>query len=468
MKKLYFLVLIGFITLSSVQAKISLPAIFADHMVLQQKSDAPIWGWGKPLEDIIVITGWDNKRYETKADNHANWNIKVTTPQAGGPYSITILGSNTIILHDILIGEVWVCSGQSNMEWSPKAGIDNGTSEILKATNSSIRFFQISHQSADTKQLDCKGSWSVCTPETMIDFSAIGYFFGKSLQEKLDIPIGLINTSWGGTPAEAWTNPEIIQENEALRVGAEKLQEVPWCPVKPGSAYNAMLAPIIPFEIAGAIWYQGEGNTANYESYETLFQYMISDWRQEWGKEFPFYYVQIAPFSYGRTFEGALIREAQLKSLATPNTGMVVVSDIGNIRDIHPKNKIDVGKRLANWALNKTYGLESIPYSGPIYNHMEIEKNKIRIFFDYADQGLMAKGENLTPFQIAGEDKNFVDAIATIDGNTIIVYAKEVQSPMAVRFAFSNTTEPNLFNKEGLPASSFRTDNWEIDVAPVK
>ncbi len=468
MKKIYFFILLSVLSLSQLQAKVSLPAIFADHMVLQQKSEVPIWGWAKPLEDILIVTGWDNKRYEIKADNHANWNLKIKTPQAGGPYSITIIGSNTITLQDILIGEVWVCSGQSNMEWSPKAGIINGTNEILKATNPSIRFFQVNQQSSDTRQLDCKGTWAVCTPETMIDFSAIGYFFGKKLQEKLNIPIGLINTSWGGTPAEAWSNPEVIKSNESLKIASEKLQEVPWCPVKPGSAYNAMLAPLIPYEIAGSIWYQGEGNTANYETYETLFQSMIQSWREEWEKDFPFYYVQIAPYAYGRTYEGVLIREAQLHSLASPNTGMVVVSDIGNIRDIHPRNKIDVGQRLANLALNKTYEMDDLPCSGPIYNHMVIEKNKIRVFFDYAENGLDARGGKLTQFQIAGDNKIFVDAEAIIDGKSVIVYAKELKAPTAVRFAFTNTSEPNLFNKEGLPASSFRTDDWEVHPEPIK
>ncbi|MDZ7604479.1 MAG: sialate O-acetylesterase [Cyclobacteriaceae bacterium] len=250
----------------------------------------------------------------------------------------------------------------------------------------------------------------------MIDFSAVAYFFGRELHKNLNIPIGLINTSWGGTPAEAWTNPVEIENNEYLKKSAAKLSPVPWCPVEPGSAYNSMLAPIIPYAIAGAIWYQGEGNTANYEAYSTLFPAMIQNWRKEWNKDFPFYYVQIAPFRYGKTNEGALIREAQLKSLSTPNTGMVVVSDIGNIENIHPTNKTDVGKRLAGWALSKTYAKEGITYSGPVYKSIAIEKNKIRIFFDFAEKGLIKKGDSLTHFQIAGEDKKFVDATAVIDG----------------------------------------------------
>ncbi|NJN28568.1 MAG: sialate O-acetylesterase [Cyclobacteriaceae bacterium] len=464
MKKIFLSLFFPILVLTGLQAKVVLPSIFADHMVLQQQSDAPMWGWAKPMEELLVITSWDGKRYETTADNKARWQVDLTTPKAGGPYRITIVGNNTIVIDDVLIGEVWVCSGQSNMEWSARAGIESGTEEIFKASNPAIRLFQVNQQSADSRQLDCAGQWARCTPETMIDFSAVAYFFGQRLQEHLNVPIGLINTSWGGTPAEAWTNPEVISENERLHLAAAKLKEVPWCPVKPGVVYNAMLAPLIPYRMAGVIWYQGESNTANYETYAELFATMIANWRKEWDREFPFYYVQIAPFTYGRDYEGALIREAQLKSLSIPNTGMVVVSDIGNVNDIHPRNKIDVGRRLASWALNKTYGIDSIVYSGPLYKEMKIEKSKIRISFHHAANGLVAREGTLTHFEIAGEDRKFVDAQAKIDGNTVLVYAKAVKNPVAVRYAFSNTATPTLFNKAGLPASSFRTDLWEMEV----
>lgn len=466
-KQLNFLIIASLISLQ-LSAKVSLPSIFADHMVLQQKSQATFWGFASPLEEVTVITGWNGKKYSSKADNHANWKVTIETPAAGGPFEITVIGSNTIVLHDVLIGEVWVCSGQSNMEWTPRIGIDNGTQEILEANYPGIRFFSVSRRSASDTQIDCDGEWVACSPETMIDFSAVAYFFGRELHKNLHIPIGLINTSWGGTPAEAWTNPSVIESNKFLKKSAAKLSDVPWCPVEPGSTYNSMLAPIIPYAIAGAIWYQGEGNTANYEAYSTLFPTMIGNWRNEWGKEFPFYYVQIAPFRYGKTNEGALIREAQLKSLTTPNTGMVVVSDIGNIEDIHPRNKTDVGKRLAAWALSQTYGQTGITYSGPLYKSISVQKNKIRIYFNYAEKGLIKKGDALTLFQIAGDDKKFVDATAVIDGSTVLVSNPQVKNPVAVRFAFTNTAEPNLFNAEGLPASSFRSDEWEVVVEPVK
>lgn len=447
---------------TSASAKVTLPALFNDHMVLQQSSEVIIWGWAKPLEEVTVVGSWDSIAVKTKTDNHANWLVKLNTPAAGGPYTVTIIGYNTLILEDVLIGEVWLCSGQSNMEWSAGAGIDNAAEEIQNANYPSIRFFQVTHRSADAPQLDLDGQWTACTPQTMKGFSAVAYFFGRDLHTNLNVPIGLINSSWGGTPAETWMNPSAVSAEEELARAAAKLTEVPWCPVKPGSAYHAMLAPLIPYLIAGAIWYQGEANVGSAFEYRRLLPALIANWRNEWGKDFSFYYVQIAPFNYGKPFEGVLLRESQLKSMSVPNTGMVVISDIGNVEDIHPRNKIDVGKRLANWALARTYGKEGIAFSGPIYREMKIEGDKIRLFFDFAEKGLLCKGKALTDFQIAGSDKEFVEAEGKIDASTVIVHASAVKNPAAVRFAWSNTAEPNLFNKEGLPASCVRTDDWEV------
>ena len=261
-----------------------------------------------------------------------------------------------------------------------------------------------------------------------------------------------------------WIKPEVISENPELVEAATKIAAAPWCPHLPGKAYHAMVAPLIPFRIAGVLWYQGETNTAAPLAYEQLFPALIESWRNEWGYEFPFYFAQIAPFQYGRPMEGVLLRDAQRKSLTVPNTGMVVLSDIGNTENIHPTNKLDVGKRFANWALSKTYGKEGLPVSGPLFRNMEIEGKKIRLYFDYAENGLQAKGGKLTHFEIAGKDQQFVPATARIEGNTIVVSARQVKEPVAVRFAWSNTAEPRLFNTEGLPASSFRTDEWPIEL----
>lgn len=457
-------IVVSFFISGQIALGVSLPAIFGDHMVLQQNAEVTIWGWGKPMEEITVTPSWNNIPVTTVANSAAKWQLKLKTPIAGeGPYSLIVKGYNTIQLKDVLLGEVWFCSGQSNMEWSPRAGIDN-IEQIKNAAHPEIRYFSVQHRTADAPQIDLGGNWAISTPESTMDFSAIAYFFGRELQENLNVPIGLINSSWGGTPAEVWVNEEVIADNERLSTEAAKIQEMQWGPKDPGKAYNAMVAPLIPYQIAGALWYQGESNTYSPEAYTELLSTLIKSWRSEWGYEFPFYYVQIAPYSYGRELEGAVLRDAQRKTLEVPGTGMVVISDIGNVDDIHPRNKLDVGLRLANLALNKTYEKTDLPVSGPLYRDMKVEGKKIRLLFDYTEEGLIAEGGKLIHFEIAGEDKNFVPAKAKIDGNTVVVFSKEVKKPVAVRFAFTNKATPNLFNKKGLPASTFRTDDWEIEL----
>ena len=466
MKKIVFSsVFILLLVWIPVHAKIHLPSLFGSNMVLQQKSDVTVLGWADPQEMIRVSTNWDTAIAKVKTDNYARWKVVISTPAAGGPYSITISSSDTVVLKNVLIGEVWICSGQSNMEMSATWGFDHAAEEVAQANYPEIRLFQVEKRASDYPQQDAGGHWEVCSPATMKTFSATAYFFGRELFKNLNIPIGLINSSWGGSPAEAWINPSVISGDEILAAAAKKISDtMPWSPGKPGKIYNAMVAPFIPFRLAGAIWYQCETNTANPEAYASMMSALIRDWRTEWNEDLPFYYVQISPYNYEKPFEGALVREAQLKCLSVPNTGMVVISDIGNLTDIHPKDKQNVGKRLAAWALAKTYGKTGIAYSGPLYQSMKIEKNKIRIYFDYADHGLTAKGGPLTCFQIAGSDGTFTDADAKLDGSTVVVSSKKVKSPAAVRFAFTNTSMPNLFNTEGLPASCFRTDDWKIEI----
>lgn len=445
------------------KANVSLPAIFGNHMVLQQKSEITIWGWAKPFEEVGVTGSWDNVTVKVTVPNSASWQVKLNTPTAGGPYTITVKGWNTLVIEDILIGEVWLCSGQSNMEWSARIGIDSAEKEVKNANFPEIRFFSVVHKTADGEQLDLDGEWKVCSPETMIDFSATGYFFGRELNTHLNQPVGLINSSWGGTPAEVWTNPEAIKSNPKLNENANTMPEVPWGPTKPGKTWFTMIEPLVPFKIAGVIWYQGESNTGYALDYTELFSTMITDWRRAWAYDLPFYYAQIAPHTYGRPMEGAVLRESQRLAMKTPNTGMIVTSDItGDVKDIHPRNKQDVGRRLANWALNKNYGFDKIPVSGPIYKGMTIEKDQIRISFDFAEDGLMMKGKELSHFEIAGEDEEFIPAQVKIDGKTVVVKGKGLKKPVAVRFAFNNLAVPNLYNKGGLPASCFRTDNWPI------
>ena len=449
-------------------AEVRLPAIIGSHMVLQQNTSVKIWGWCNPGEKITVSTNWDTTTVNAVGGSTAKWNLLLKTPAAGGPYTITIKASNTTVLEDVLIGEVWNCSGQSNMEMSYNWGVKEYTTDAENANNPQIRFFNMPRTTSETLQDDTKGSWVVCNPDNMKTFSLAGYFFGQQVQQVLKQPVGLINTSWGGTPAEVWTPKEIIENDATLKEAAGKLKNSTGWPVAPGYTYNAMINPIIDFSIAGVIWYQGESNVGTSATYQNLFTAMISSWRKAWNKDLPFYFVQIAPFSGYGGMSGALLREAQTKTLALANTGMVVTQDlVGDVKDIHPHNKKDVGLRLANYALAATYGIKQLVYKSPMYSTMAIEKDKIRINFENADNGLMNKNGPLTDFYIAGEDKIFVPALAIIKGNSVIVSNKNIKQPVAVRFGFTSAAMPNLFNKEGLPVNLFRTDNWN-DVETIK
>ena len=443
-------------------AKVTLPAILGDHMVLQQNTNVALWGWADPNEVVTVTASWNNAAATDTANNHADWRVTLTTPAAGGPYTITVAGYDTVVIEDVLVGEVWLASGQSNMEWSARSGIDRAAEEIAQADYPKIRLFQVAKRSASGPQLDVDGEWVVCRPETMVSFSAVAYFFGRKVYQYLKQPVGLINSSWGGTPAETWIPPEVVATDDTLRQAAARLSEVPWCPVSPGATYHSMIAPLTSFPLAGVIWYQGEGNTINAETYDRTFAALIRSWRQQWQREFPFYYVQIAPFRYGRPLEAVLVREGQQRVSALPNTGMVVTTDIGNPDDIHPQNKQAVGGRLARWALRHTYGYDTVAYAGPRYRRMEVAGNQARIYFDHAEHGLRSEGKTLTHFQMAGADHTFVDATAVIQDSTVVVSAPSVKQPVAVRFGWSNTAEPNLFGADGLPAAPFRTDDWPV------
>jgi sialate O-acetylesterase len=443
--------------------QIKLPSVIGDNMVLQQNSEAAIWGWGEPGSEIKVTGSWNNDTVKTKISNHSFWSVKLKTPSAGGPFTVNIKSGDELTLKNVMIGEVWICSGQSNMEWSASHNLMNAEEEIKNASYRDIRLLHVKKVASETPQENCFGEWEECSPESMKTFSSVGYFFSRQLHQNLNIPIGIIEVAWGGTPAEVWVKPDLIEADPLLKTGAAKLLTYDWWPNKPGVAYNAMINPLIPFGIAGAIWYQGEGNTINHEVYRKLMGTLITNWRRDFGKEFPFYFVQIAPFAYAPGTKSAMIREAQMQTMSEiPATGMVVVSDlVDNIKDIHPANKQDVGKRLANWALSETYGLKGIAYKHPVYESMKVEKSKVRISFKNVPAGLIMKGDALLHFEIAGTDRVFVPATAKIDGNTVVVSAKEIKTPAAVRFSFSNDAMGNLFSSEGLPVAPFRTDNRE-------
>ena len=469
-------------------SSLKLAGLFTDHMVLQQQTDAAIWGTANPNAEIRITPSWSGKVVTTKANNNGKWTTNVRTPAAGGPFEIEIAsGTQTKRLKDVLSGEVWICSGQSNMQWKMRGfGLKHFKQDVDKANHANIRFCQIPQDIALQPQNDVKTSWSVCTPKTTLEFSATAYFFGDKLRQELNIPIGLISSSWGGSSGEAWMNPDVLARE--LPVFTAKLNSYDELAKEhgivlprgknrpkgfnqrmPSVLYNNMIHPLIPFSFRGVIWYQGESNVDRPLQYRNLFPQLIKSWRQEWGQgDFPFYFVQIAPFHYrNKDQPAALLREAQFQTLKVPNTGMAVTMDIGNPQNIHPKQKKPVGERLALLALANDYGQKNLVYSGPEYIGHEIESNQIRLRFKHIGGGLTTRdGKPLSHFTIAGKDKIFHPAEAIIDGETILVNSPKVAQPVAVRYGWGNSDEPNLMNKASLPSSSFRTDNWKVP--PVK
>lgn len=444
------------------QAEVRLPSIIGDHMVLQQKSTVQLWGWAAPAEEITVTVSWDPaKTYKVKSSSGSKWQLSVVTPTAGGPYTIQFKGwGDPLVVTDVLIGEVWVCSGQSNMEWGGSQQLPQSLEEAPRANNPKIRFFYVPKATSDYPQEDVRARWVVCNPEDMKTFSAIGYFFAKQINEATGYPMGMINANWGGTPAETWTPAAVVESDPVLKNAADQLKPADWWPVKTALTYNAMIYPLHQFSIAGVLWYQGESNVSTHASYASLFTKMIGAWRKHWQKEFPFYFVQIAPFTYGTdNINGALLREQQTRAAALPNTGMVITSDlVDTVTDIHPKKKKEVAARLANLALSETYGKQGINWKSPSYKSMAIEKDKIRISFNDVGSGLVSVNGAPNCFYIAGADGKYVPAQAKIEkDNSVLVWNKDVKEPKQVRFGFNNTDMPNLKSKEGLPVDIFRT-----------
>jgi sialate O-acetylesterase len=486
-------------------ADVRLPSVIGDNMVLQEGVEVPIWGWADPGEKIVVKFGNNSAACESIADLNGKWSVKIEPGKAGGPYDMTIEGKNTVSLKNILVGEVWICSGQSNMEFPLNRAVNAGQ-EVNQADFPEIRLFTVGKKVSYEPMKNCKGQWMQCNPKTAKDFSAVAYFFGRELHKQLNVPVGLINASWGGTPAESWMSKEYLEDDanfvpilkryeetsanypelykkyleardryrrhaEEMKAQGKALPQEPQSPIGPNhpysptGLYNGMIMPIAPYGIRGAIWYQGESNAGRAYQYRTLFPAMIKNWRQTWDRgDFPFLYVQLANWRATRSepvaSDWAELREAQLMTLSTPNTGMAVIIDIGEANDIHPTNKQDVGKRLALWALAKTYG-KQLEYSGPLYQLMEVKGNQAILHFEHTAGGLVAKdGEQLKGFAIAGADKKFVWADAKIEGNKVIVSSDKVAEPVAVRYAWADNPVCNLYNKAGLPASPFRTDDW--------
>ncbi len=456
------LFLISFLFFVSANANIRLPSILSDNMVLQQKSSVKFWGWGDPTEKVFITNSWNNQTDSTMVNQNAKWILNIQTPSAGGPYTITIKGNNSIVLDNILIGEVWVCSGQSNMEMNYNWGLPQMKEELGLTNYPAIRFFTVPKSTAEHPQENGMGTWVQSDSTSLKSFSAVAYYFGKKINTTLNVPVGLINASWGGTPAEAWTPVELVNNDPVLKAAAQKLQPSKGWPIIPGYAFNSMIAPITNFPIAGTIWYQGESNTGTAASYQQLFTSMITAWRNHWQNEFPFYYVQLAPFNYGNNQIGALLREAQTKTLALSKTGMAVITDLADdTTDIHPKNKRDVGYRLASLALKEHYDQPVNAYKSPAFKNMVKDNSRFHLYFDDEVESFTINGKAAVGFFIAGTDKIFYPAQVKLNGNRITVWHKKIKNPVAVRYAFSNTAKGNVFNEAGLPLAPFRTDNWD-------
>ena len=475
MKRLQFLlVFFLFMTMNPGWAMIKLPSILSPGMVLQQQSTVNIWGWATPGEKITITSDWFTDQFSTVTGPSGKWLVRIPTGKAGGPYTLTIKGENTIILPDVLIGEVWVCSGQSNMEFTIKmlGGwklYATEKKELKKHDYSQIRFCQVKHAMSVVPLDSCDVSWSKANLRSVTDFSATAWFFAQCLYNRLHVPIGLISTNIGGTPAEAWTSRTAMENDPELQYYLTSPNGQSRETGRISVLYNAMIHPLINFSIRGVIWYQGETNIPDADLYGKLFPAMIRNWRADWNQgDFPFYFVQIAPFDYNEPYPAAAyLREAQTKALALPNTGMASTMDIGNTRNIHPKNKPEVGKRLAWWALAKTYGIDKVKFQGPVFLRAEKEGRRFRLFFDHADS-LFSRGGPPVCFTLAGHDGKFRSANAIIEGKTVVLSSDSVHDPRYVRYAFTDTDTVNLYNQAGLPAAPFRTDSIRLLVRNVR
>ncbi|MDV7187992.1 sialate O-acetylesterase [Lutibacter sp. TH_r2] len=462
-----FLIVALLISLSAsfLNAQTKLASIFKNHVVLQRNAEVAIWGKDTPNKNIQIKAGWGIDA-KTKTNSNGDWKTTIKTTKAGGPYTIEIIGSKKIVLNDVLLGEVWLCGGQSNMAMKLEGNIgqhiEGSNKEILNSTNSNIRFFTVSKTVSNVPLDNCKGLWEISNPKTAAEFSAVGYFFGKMIQENLGVPVGLISSNVGGTPVQAWTSKDVL---DADFPEFKKIPKTTGETKKPSVLFNGMINPLIPFTIKGAIWYQGEGNRWNPEQYSRLFPAMITDWRTKWNQgDFPFYFVQLAPYG-NKNLEGWVgIQQAQLKTMLTvPNTGMAVINDIGYKTRIHPPKKREVGERLALWALKKDYNIEGITHSGPVFKSIKIENDKAFISFNEAPLGLASFGKPLTNFEIAGDDGVFHLAEAKIveKGKILQVWSNKVSNPKNVRYGWTSYIEGSLFNTAGLPASAFSTESWE-------
>jgi sialate O-acetylesterase len=452
-----------------VQKQLKLSGLFSDHMVLQQRSKVNFWGESDRGQKIKITSSWGG-RVSATADAQGRWKVKLLTPKAGGPYIIDIkTAESDIEIKDVLIGEVWLASGQSNMDiplkgWPPGDTIQNSAQEISKADYPDIRFLKVPFNTSATPLDSAGGKWIAASPETAGNFSATAYFYALKLHQQLRVPIGIVQSSIGGTPAEAWTSKDYLEKmgdfNEAIDRLKKRANKSPPDSNSPTVLFNAMISPLIPYTVKGVIWYQGESNVGRAEQYKRLFPLMIADWRTKWGRELPFYFVQIAPFLYSaadQKGQSQKLRDAQRYALKLPKTGMVTTLDIGYLKTAHPPYKKEVGYRLARFALANDYG-QNLIASGPVYKKTIISGNKLIIKFRSVGSGLATSTQGLFNFEIAGADSVYFPAQAKIINNKIVVSRASIIHPMYVRYAWTDSSTATLFNKEGLAAGTFTSE----------
>ena len=460
----FFLFALGLFAFEA-SSKIKLPPLIADHMVLQQRSNVALWGWASKSSNVIITSSWNKKVYKIKSDANGAWNVKVETPGAGGPYSITMNDGTPLIIKDILIGEVWLCSGQSNMEMPMKGfknqPVMNSNDLLIDANSSAVRLIRFERAaSMNPEDTATNTGWQLSNAESVKEFSAVGYQFAKLLQQQLKVPVGIIGTYWGGTKVEAWMSKESLQSFSQIKIPADTTGSNKNTPT---ALFNAMLRPLVGYGIKGVLWYQGEQNRPNPEIYDQLLAAMVKDWRDRWQMgEWPFYYVQIAPYRYNdKLGPSAPLREAQARALdLIPNSGMAVSMDVGEERSIHPPDKTTIAKRLLCWALAETYGYKGLAYESPAYQSMQRNHDTVSIRFKNAVNGLTSFGKTINAFELAGEDKKFYPATAWITGEGIRLKSEQVKQPVAVRYAYKDWIIGDVYNTEGLPLTPFRTDTW--------
>lgn len=493
------------VLLLSGRADVRLPGLFSDHMVLQQGQPVTVWGWAD--SDEAVTVSFRNRTVSTVAAG-GKWRVQLPRQKAGGPHALVVQGRNRVEIQDVLVGEVWICSGQSNMEWPLNRSFEPQP-DVDAATLPQLRLFTVPKLRAQEPVDDVKAAWQLCTPASVPGFSAVGFYFGRDLQAARGVPVGLIHTSWGGSPAEVWMRQEVLERNPRFKreildpypeqerkfqaelaawekesadlkaQGKEQTRGRPWNSWRPSELYNGMIAPLIPFGVRGAIWYQGESNAGRAHQYRSLFPNLIQNWRDDWGlPDLTFLAVQLAPWDRNQKrspeeitarpvdSDWAELREAQLITAQTlKSVGLAVITDVGDKDDIHPARKQPVGARLALLARSLAYG-ERLVASGPVFKRLKVKQSDAILSFDHTGGGLEARGGKLRGFAIAGEDQKFMWADARIEGKTVVVSHPLVSRPVAVRYGWADYPVVNLFNREGLPATPFRTDDFPMVTAP--